>query len=52
MGQNPEIEVPQIVTTTPQIEEIVETVEVPSEVTNNGQRRSPPANPIKLEVCL
>lgn len=52
MGQKPEIDVPIIATSPPQIEEVVETVEVPTEITNNGQRRSPPANPIKLVVCF
>lgn len=52
MGQKPEVDVPKIATSPPQIEEVAETVEIPSETTNNGHRRSPPANPIKLEVCF
>lgn len=52
MGQKPEVDVPKIATSPPQKEEVVETVETPSETTNNGHRRSPPANPIKLEVCF
>lgn len=52
MGQHPEVELPLIATSPPQIEEVLETAELPSEITNNGQRRSPPANPIKLEVCF
>lgn len=49
MGQRPE-DLSQTPTSPPQIEEVVQTVDVPSETTNNGHRRSPPANPIKLEV--